>query len=84
MINLDRVQERSGIKGAPLSMVKEKINKALAAREQTKNIIVQHIKNRAGNKVELVMALEEQCKEARAYPRWLETLALGARIMGET
>jgi hypothetical protein len=84
VINLDRVQERSGIKEEPLSMVKEKINKALTAGEQTKNIVVQHIKSRAGNKVELVMASEEQCKEASAYPRWLEMSAPGARIMGET
>jgi hypothetical protein len=67
-----------------LAVVKDKINKALAVGEQTKDVVVQHIKSRAGNRVELIVASEEQCKTARANPRWLEVAAPGARIQGET
>jgi hypothetical protein len=65
VVNLERVQERCGIKGAPLAVVRDKLITALVAGENTKEVVIQHIKSRAGNKVDLIMASEEQCKKAR-------------------
>jgi hypothetical protein len=71
VVGLERIQERSGIIGASLAVVKEKFNKALATGVQTKDVVVQHIKSRAGNRVELIIASDEHARRrGRTQDGW--------------
>ncbi|TKA37470.1 hypothetical protein B0A49_14028, partial [Cryomyces minteri] len=67
-----------------IAKVKDKLERALRAHEATNGAKIDFIRTLSGDRIEVCFETEEQCKQARQNPRWLEVAMPGARLKGET
>ena len=81
-ITLDTSRSKSEKSNA--AKIKEEITIIMQAQLETKDSKIQHVRILLGEKVEICMEMDSQCKNARHHPRWLETAIPGARMKGHT
>ncbi|TKA49992.1 hypothetical protein B0A49_13355, partial [Cryomyces minteri] len=82
IVNIDARRARCEKKD--IAKVKDKLERALRAHEATNGAKIDFIRTLSGDRIEVCFETEEQCKQARQNPRWLEVAMPGARLKGET
>ncbi|KAK4964279.1 hypothetical protein LTR66_012373, partial [Elasticomyces elasticus] len=82
IVNIDARRARCEKKD--IAKVKDKLERALRAHGATNGARLEFIRTLSGDRIEVCFETEEQCKQARQNPRWLEVAMPGARPKGET
>ncbi|KAK4949996.1 hypothetical protein LTR28_007187, partial [Elasticomyces elasticus] len=67
-----------------IAKVKDKLERALRAHGATNGAKIDFIRTLSGDRIEVCFGTEEQCKQVRQNPRWLEVAMPGARLESET